>query len=281
MLLSASERLMMRPAKIVHRQIWRQEGLSSGGRSIPEETAVALTYDGGTYAVMMTTPEDLEDFAVGFSLSEGIISSLADIQSLDIVRLDDGVELRMWLRKPKADRLQERRRHIAGPTGCGLCGIDSIAEAMRPPAVIRHGQHFSPEQIMVAMRNVPLLQKLNVETRAVHAAAFWNSTNGIVALREDVGRHNALDKLAGALARASIVAGEGMVLLTSRVSVEMVQKSTAIGVPVMVSVSAPTALAVRMADAAGITLAAIARADGFEVFTHPGRISCAPVAGVG
>ena len=281
MLLSASERLMMRPAKIVHRQIWRQGGLSSGDRSIPEETAVALTYDGGTYAVMMTTPEDLEDFAVGFSLSEGIISSLADIQSLDIVRLDDGVELRMWLRKPKADRLQERRRHIAGPTGCGLCGIDSIAEAMRPAAVIRHGQRFSPEQIMVAMRNVPLLQKLNVETRAVHAAAFWNSTNGIVALREDVGRHNALDKLSGALARASIVAGEGMVLLTSRVSVEMVQKSTAIGVPVMVSVSAPTALAVRMADAAGITLAAIARADGFEVFTHPGRISCAPVAGVG
>ena len=269
---------MIRPAKIVHRQIWRQGGLSSGDRSIPEETAVALTYDGGTYAVMMTTPEDLEDFAVGFSLSEGIISSSADIQSLDIVRLDDGVELRMWLRKPKADRLRERRRHIAGPTGCGLCGIDSIAEAMRPAAVIRHGQHFSPEQIMVAMRNVPLHQKLNLETRAVHAAAFWNSTNGIVALREDVGRHNAVDKLAGALARASIVAGEGMVLLTSRVSVEMVQKSAAIGVPVMVSISAPTALAVRVADAAGITLAAIARADGFEVFTHPSRISCGPVA---
>jgi FdhD protein len=262
------------PARSVHRQIWRERGFNSGSRSIPEETAVAVTYNGGTYAVMMTTPLDLEDFAVGFSLSEGVISCSADIDSLDIVRLDDdGVELRMWLRKPRADRLQERRRHIAGPTGCGLCGIESIAEALRPAAVIGHGQQFSPEQIMIAMQGLPSRQKLNIETRAVHAAAFWNVTGGIVALREDVGRHNALDKLSGALARASTVASEGIILLTSRVSVEMVQKSAAIGAPVMVSVSAPTALAVRMADAAGITLAAIARADGFEVFTHPYRIS--------
>src|SRR3979411_676954 len=138
---NASEQFMMEPARIVHRQIWRESGLSSGSRSIPEETAVALTYNGGTYAVMMATPQDLEDFAVGFSLSEGIISSSADIESLDIVRLDDGVELRMWLSKPKGDRLQERRRHIAGPTGCGLCGIDSIAETMPPTGLVgRHGQ---------------------------------------------------------------------------------------------------------------------------------------------
>jgi FdhD protein len=279
MLLNASEQLM-KPALIVHRQVWREGGLSLGSRSIPEETAVALTYNGGTYAVMMTTPQDLEDFAVGFSLNEGVISSAADIDSLNIVPLDDGIELRMWLSKSKADRLQERRRHIAGPTGCGLCGIDSIAEAMRPAAVIRHGQQFSSEQIMVAMQNLPMRQKLNIETRAVHAAAFWGFKSGIVALREDVGRHNALDKLSGALARASVVASEGIILLTSRVSVEMVQKSAAIGAPVMVSVSAPTALAVRMADAAGITLAAIARADGFEVFTHPYRISSGAVANV-
>jgi FdhD protein len=276
-LLNASEQRMIRSAQIVDRQIWRENGLSLGSRSIPEETAVALTYNGGTYAVMMTTPQDLEDFAIGFGLSEGIISSTADIDSLDIVGLDDGVELRMWLSKPKADRLQQRRRHIAGPTGCGLCGIDSIAEAMRPAAVIESGQQFSSEQIMGAMQNLPSLQKLNIETRAVHAAAFWNSSSGIVALREDVGRHNALDKLSGALARACIVANKGIILLTSRVSVEMVQKSAAIGAPVMVSVSAPTALAVRMADLAGITLAAIARADGFEVFTHPCRISYAAV----
>jgi FdhD protein len=261
------------PARIVDRRIWRESGPSSGSRSIPEETAVAITYNGGTYAVMMATPLDLDDFAVGFSLSEGVVGTSADIESLDVVRLGNGVELRMWLSKPKADRLQARRRHIAGPTGCGLCGIESIAEALRPAAVIGTGRQFSPEQIMVAMQGLPSRQKLNIETRAVHAAAFWNARSGIVALREDVGRHNALDKLSGALARASIAVGEGIILLTSRVSVEMVQKTAAIGASVMVSVSAPTALAVRMADAAGITLAAIARADGFEVFTHPYRIS--------
>ena len=269
---------MMEAARVVDRQIWRHAGLSSGARSIPEETAVALTYNGGTYAVMMTTPQDLEDFAIGFSLSEGVISSPADIDSLDVVGLDDGIELRMWLSKPKADRLQERRRHIAGPTGCGLCGIDSVAEAVRPAAVVGPGRQFWSEQIMVAMEGLPSRQKLNIETRAVHAAAFWNVRSGIIALREDVGRHNALDKLSGALARASVAAGEGMILLTSRVSVEMVQKTAAIGATAMVSVSAPTALAVRMADAAGITLAAIARADGFEVFTHPYRIRFGAVA---
>jgi len=263
----------MKPARTVDRQGWRAGTLSRGSRSVPEETAVAVTYNGGTYAVMMTTPQDLEDFALGFSLSEGVVNSARDIDSLDVVHLDDGIELRMWLTQPRADGLLERRRRMAGPTGCGLCGIESIAEAMRPTANIGHGGQFSPQQIMAAMAGVPSRQKLNIETRAVHAAAFWTATSGIVALREDVGRHNALDKLSGALARASIVGGEGIVLLTSRISMEMVQKTAAIGAPAMVSVSAPTALAVRMADAAGITLAAIARPDGFEVFTHPCRIS--------
>ena len=263
------------PVRTVGRQVWRGGSRTEGMRAIPEETAIALTYNGGTYAVMMATPRDLRDFAVGFSLSEGVVQSADEIETLDIVDLDDGIELRMWLAPAKADRLNERRRHIAGPTGCGICGIDSIAEAVRPAAVVTPGRSFSPREIAAAMASIPSLQAINIETRAVHAAAFWTSARGIVALREDVGRHNALDKLAGALAQERIAADEGMVLLTSRVSVEMVQKSAAIGAPLMVAVSAPTALAVRMADAAGITLAAIARADGFEVFTHPHRITSA------
>ena len=260
------------PVHIVNRLVWRDSGLSEGPRAIPEETALALTYNGGTYAVMMGTPQNLEDFAVGFSLSEGIVQSTGEIESLEIVDLDDGIELRMWLKQSRADRVRERRRHMTGPTGCGLCGIDSIVEALRPAAIVGTGRPFTPQQIMAAMQSLPSLQKINIETRAVHAAAFWTPEQGIAALREDVGRHNALDKLAGALAREKIAAHEGMVLLTSRVSVEMVQKTAAIGAPLMVAVSTPTALAVRMADAAGITLAAIARADGFEIFTHPGRI---------
>ena len=269
---------MREPVRSVERQVRRDGSMDEGLRIIPEETAIALTYNGGTYAVMMGTPQNLSDFAVGFSLTEGIAQTPDDIRSLDIVDLDDGIELRMWLAEDKAARLSERRRHIAGPTGCGLCGIDSIAEALRPADVVARGQRFSSREVMAAMQNIPPLQTLNIEARAVHAAAFWMPGRGTVALREDVGRHNALDKLAGALAQARIGASEGMVLLTSRVSVEMVQKTAAMGAPVIVAVSAPTALAVRMADAAGITLAAIARADGFEIFTRPDRIMSTAIA---
>jgi FdhD protein len=264
----------MRAVRSVDRRIFRDGVLREGQRAIPEETAIALTYNGGTYAVMMATPQDLRDFAIGFSLNEGIVQSADDIRSLDIVALDDGIELRMWLDPSKAELVNARRRHIAGPTGCGICGIESIAETVRPPAPVAKGRSFSPREIMTAMQAVAPLQRINVETRSVHAAAFFAKAAGIVSLREDVGRHNALDKLAGALALDKISAREGMVLLTSRVSVEMVQKTAAIGAPLMVAVSAPTALAVRMAEAAGITLAAIARADGFEIFAHPERIEC-------
>jgi FdhD protein len=266
------------PVRTVGRLAWRDNRLSEGTRAIPEETALALTYNGGTYAVMMGTPQNLEDFAVGFSLTEGIVQSSEEISSLEIVDLDDGVELRMWLAEERAARLSERRRHIAGPTGCGLCGIDSIAEAVRPTAVVGNGRAFSPGEIMTAMAGMPPLQPINVETRAVHAAAFWTPAAGIVALREDVGRHNALDKLAGALSLAKTITSEGMVLLTSRVSVEMVQKTAAIGATIMVAVSAPTALAVKIAEAAGITLVAVARSDGFEIFTHPDRIASAAIS---
>ena len=257
----------------IDREIWRDGATSDGTRLIPEETPIALTYNGGTHAVMMGTPQNLEDFAVGFSLSEGIVRSADDIQSLDVIRLDDGIELRMWLAQENAERINERRRHIAGPTGCGICGIDSIAEAVRPAELVPRGRTFTSEDITAAMQGIAPLQAINMQTRAVHAAAFWSPARGIIALREDVGRHNALDKLAGALARSRTDASDGMVLLTSRVSVEMVQKTAAIGAPVMVAVSAPTALAVRTAEAAGITLIAVARSDGFEVFTHGGRVA--------
>ena len=269
---------MRDPVRTVDRLVWRDSRLSDGTRAIPEETALALTYNGGTYAVMMGTPQDLTDFAIGFSLNEGIVQTADEISSLEIVDLEDGIELRMWLREEKADRLSERRRHIAGPTGCGLCGIDSIAEAVRPTAIVGKGRAFAPREIMAAMAGISPLQPINIETRAVHGAAFWTAAAGIVALREDVGRHNALDKLAGALAQAKVTASDGMVLLTSRVSVEMVQKTAAIGASVMVAVSAPTALAVKMAEAAGITLVAVARSDGFEIFTHPDRITSAAIA---
>jgi FdhD protein len=262
----------MRPVSKVRRRVFGETGATSGERSIPEETAIALTYNGGTAAVMMATPADLEDFAVGFSLTEGIVASRDAIRSLEVVPEADGVELRMWLDEADATRLNQRRRMMAGPTGCGLCGLDSLKEAVRPVAHVAEGGQVTPQQIMQAVASVAPAQAINHETRAVHAAAFWHPDKGLVALREDVGRHNALDKLAGALCRQGIATTGGIVVLTSRVSIEMVQKAAVMGASVVAAVSAPTALAVRTAEAAGITLIGIARADGFEVFTHDDRV---------
>jgi len=263
---------MRAPATSADSAVWRRAGVTVGKRLVPEETAVAFSYDGGTYAVMMATPQNLDDFALGFSLTEGITASPADIRQLDIVEHEAGVELRMWLAEPRATALVERRRHLAGPTGCGLCGIESLEEAVRTLPRIADETTFAPAEIMQALDALAPRQELNRQTRAVHAAAFWRPGAGLLALREDVGRHNALDKLAGALMTGGVPAPGGVVLLTSRVSVEMVQKTAMIGAPVIVAVSAPTALAIRTAEAAGITLAAIARSDGFELFSHPQRI---------
>jgi FdhD protein len=246
--------------------------MTHGARSLPEEMPIALTYNRSAYAVMLATPADLEDFAAGFSLTEGIVQNPSEIEELDIVPADNGIELRMWLAPERADRVTLRQRRLAGPSGCGLCGLESLADAVRTLPRVTATASFDTAAIHTAMAALPAAQKLNQQTHAVHAAAFWHPQRGLVALREDVGRHNALDKLAGALARDGVAVAEGLLLLSSRISVEMVQKSAMLGAPVVVAVSAPTALAVRTAEAAGMTLVGIARADGFEVFTHPERI---------
>jgi len=251
---------------------WRSDGVTAIERAAPAETPVAISYDASTYAVMMATPLDLEDFAIGFSLTEGVIQNWTEAGDVEVVASELGLEARMWLKPERGTCLATRRRHMAGPTGCGLCGVDSLAEAARTPPRVDGDLTLAPSDLLAAMAAMAAAQVLNGQTHGVHAAAFWRPNQGLVAIREDVGRHNALDKLAGALARAGVAGDSGAILLTSRVSIEMVQKTAMIGAPILVAVSAPTTLAVRTAEAAGLTLCAVARADGFEVFTHPERL---------
>jgi FdhD protein len=245
---------------------------AAGERALPEETPVALTYNGSTHAVMMASPADLEDFALGFSLSEGIIAKPGDLTSMEVVEHDLGCEVRMWLQETCSEAYRSRRRAMTGPVGCGLCGVESLAEAVRPASKVVGTLQLPPWAIAAAIADLSQAQQLNRETKAIHAAALWRPGQGLVAIREDIGRHNALDKLAGALTRANESCHTGMVLLTSRVSVEMVQKAARMGAPIIAAISAPTALAVRVAEGCGLTLVAVAREDSFEVFTHPKRV---------
>jgi FdhD protein len=261
------------PVDSVMRTVVRGGSATRGTRAIPEETPVAFSYNRTTYAVMLATPANLEDFAIGFSLTESIVARATEVEELDVVPVEQGIELRMWLTAERADKVTLRQRRLAGPSGCGLCGLESLTDAVRTPPSITSAARFDAASIHTAMATLPAAQRYNEQTRAVHAAAFWHPARGLVALREDVGRHNALDKLAGAIARDGAAVAEGLLLLSSRLSVEMVQKAAMLGAPVVVAVSAPTALAVRVADAAGITLIGIARADGFEIFTHPERVA--------
>ena len=262
------------PAAVqVARIAWRHGRAVAGERIVPEETPVALTYNRATYAVMLATPADLEDFAIGFSQTEGVIARPAEIQELTILPVEHGIEARMWLSPERAQAIQARRRHLTGATGCGLCGMESLAEATRNPPKVTAIARFTPEEVAAAIAALPAAQALNRQTHAVHAAALWTPQAGLIALREDVGRHNALDKLAGALARQGVSAAGGILLLSSRVSIELIQKAAIIGAGMMAAISSPTALAVRQAEAAGITLIGVARDDGFEVFTHPTRVT--------
>ena len=260
------------PARRVLRQAWRDGSTLTGERTLAEEVPVAFSYDGATHAVLMATPDDLEDFALGFSYTEGIIAAATEIAELAVVSGADGIVLRMWLTGDRSDAFAARRRRFVGPAGCGMCGLESLAEANRAIPRVSHDLRVSRQDIAEAVAALPARQQLNMQTGAVHAAAFWQPDQGLV-LREDIGRHNALDKLAGALLRTGSSAADGIIVLSSRISIELVQKSAMIGAAIIVGVSAPTALAVRIAEATGLTLVGIARDDGFEVFTHPERIT--------
>jgi FdhD protein len=265
-------RVVPPPARCVTRQAWRNGSTLLGDRTLAEEVPVAFSYDGVTHAVLMATPDDLEDFALGFTYTEGIIVAPAEIKELAVVSVADGIVLQMWLGGDRSDAFAARRRRFVGPAGCGMCGLESLAEANRGIPMASHGLQVSRQEIEEAVAALPASQPLNMQTRAVHAAAFWQPDYSLV-LREDVGRHNALDKLAGALLRTGRSAADGVIVLSSRISIELVQKAGIMGASIIVGVSAPTALAVRTAEMAGLTLVGIARDDGFEVFTYPERIT--------
>ena len=222
-------------------------------------------------APVMQILKDVAGFVV-VAVTEGIARP-DEIESVEAVETDLGIDLQIWLKGEAGERLAQRRRTMAGPVGCGLCGIDSLSEAVRRAQPIRPTDFaLHASQVRSAIASLPQHQPLHDATRAAHAAAFWTPVRGIVALREDVGRHNALDKLAGGLVRGTVDRGQGALIITSRVSIDMVQKAAAIGSPILIAVSAPTATAVEQANAAGITLIALARADHFEVFSRPDRI---------
>lgn len=256
------------------KRISRRDGIVTDGfRDSPEEVAVAFSYGGTTHAVMMASPVDLEDFAVGFSLTEGIISSVSQIDAIEVLEADQGFDVQVSLFDEQADALRHRRRHMAGPVGCGLCGIESIEQALRPiPDVSSCELQLHADDIVIAMDALHQEQPIFRQTRAVHGCGFYIPGQGLAAAREDVGRHNALDKLAGAVLRGEAKGSAGAVVVTSRISVEMVQKAAILGSPVLAAVSAPTALAIETAERAGMTLVALVRGDDLEIFTRADRI---------
>jgi len=239
---------------------------------IAEEVPVALVYNNISHAVMMATPADLADFGLGFSLSEGILAGKDELMDIGVTESDAGIEVQMAIAIERFRLLRERRRTLAGRTGCGICGVESLEQAVRPDPPVTALTTVPAEAIYAALAELPQRQAVNQLTRSVHAAAWVSNTGQIQVAREDVGRHNALDKLIGAMAWRGLDPAEGFALITSRCSVEMVQKAAAVGIPVLVAISAPTALARRLAEGCGLTLVALARPDSVLVVTHPQRI---------
>lgn len=245
---------------------------------VAEEVPLALEYNGIAYAVMLASPLDLHDFALGFSLTEGLLDSPSELYGVDEVWGDIGLTLQLRVATAASVRLRERRRAMAGRTGCGLCGVDSLSQVMRTLPALLPGAPVVPQAICRGMSELTTLQTLHHATGAVHAAAWCAADGQVQVLREDVGRHNALDKLVGALARARVSDAErraGFVAITSRASFEMVQKTASAGMSMLAAVSAPTALAVRLAQSSGLTLLGFARGQNMAVYADAGRLVAA------
>jgi FdhD protein len=221
---------------------------------------------------MMATPADLEDFAIGFSVTEGIVRDASDISRVSVVRYGRGIELQLDIPVELAAAAGTRSRRLSGRTGCGICGTESVDQVLRDLPAVQSDARVEASAVSRAMRELAAHQPLNAATGAVHAAAWARLDGALVHVREDVGRHNALDKLVGAVLRAGLPAHDGFVVITSRGSFELVQKAAILGVPLLAAVSAPTALAVRVAHSVGLTLAGFARDERLTVYTHPERI---------
>jgi FdhD protein len=240
---------------------------------VAEEVPVALEFNGISHAVMLATPLDLEDFALGFSLGEGILDQAHELYAVETQSSDLGITVRLQVSSGAFTRLKQRRRTIAGRTGCGLCGTESLAHVSRELPVLGHSAALDRRAIARAMSQFQSLQTLQQATGAVHAAAWCSAEGEVMWLREDVGRHNALDKLIGALANHDVDASAGFIAVTSRASFEMVQKTAMAGVPLLAAVSAPTSFAVATAQRARLTLVGFARKDDLAVYCHPERVA--------
>lgn len=251
---------------------WQEDIHRDVEHNIAAEVPVSLVYNGVSYVVMMATPADLEDFGLGFSLSEGIIGSPSEMEGLNILKTPKGLMIAMDIPAARHAKITERRRHLAGRTGCGLCGIESLEEAIPDLVPLTTAAMVSHAAIYKAYDDLYNLQLEKQATGAVHCAAFVDFSGNIRLVKEDVGRHNALDKVIGAAAKAAIDPSSGFVFITSRCSYEMVQKTVAFGCPVLVAISAPTTLAVQMAKDANLALIALARQKNFIAFTYPERV---------
>ncbi|SDX48557.1 FdhD protein [Collimonas sp. OK242] len=253
---------------------WSNGAVSKRRDVVAEEVPVALEYNGISHAVMMASPADLEDFALGFSLTEGILQDRSELFDCEIVTAADGIQVQMQIATERFVALKEKRRNLTGRTGCGLCGAETLPQAVRKPAPVTSHAQFSAADIYAAMAEMQKQQHLQQVTGATHAAAWLQADGKLACVREDVGRHNALDKLIGALAQKNPKQdfSSGAVLITSRASYEMVQKAASTGCGFIVAVSAPTALAIRLAEQANVTLLGFVRQAGHVAYAHPQRL---------